>query len=29
VARTVFRLYGDIFRDLPHHSTASRERVAA
>ena len=30
VARTVFRLYGDIFRDLPHHSTgtASRERVA-
>jgi pyrroloquinoline quinone (PQQ) biosynthesis protein C len=29
VARTVFRLYGDIFRDLPHHSAASRERVAA
>jgi acyl-CoA synthetase (AMP-forming)/AMP-acid ligase II/pyrroloquinoline quinone (PQQ) biosynthesis protein C len=29
VARTVFRLYGDIFRDLPQRSTASRERVAA
>ena len=29
VARTVFRLYGDIFRDLPLHCMASRQRVAA
>jgi len=28
-ARMVFRLYGDVFRDLPHHSPATRERVAA
>jgi hypothetical protein len=29
VARTVYRLYGEIFRDLPQRSTASRERAAA
>jgi acyl-CoA synthetase (AMP-forming)/AMP-acid ligase II len=29
VARTVFRLYGDIFRDLPGHGSTAREREAA
>jgi acyl-CoA synthetase (AMP-forming)/AMP-acid ligase II len=29
VARTVFRLYGDVFRELPPHGQAAREREAA
>ena len=29
VARNVYRLYGDIFRELPHHSPAARQKVAA
>lgn len=29
VARTVFRLYGDIFRDLPGRGSTAREREAA
>ena len=29
VARTVYRLYGDLFRELPHHGAAARKRAAA
>jgi hypothetical protein len=29
VARTVFRLYGDVFRDLPSNGSTAREREAA
>ena len=29
VARTVFRLYGDMFRDLPRHGRATLERASA
>jgi pyrroloquinoline quinone (PQQ) biosynthesis protein C len=29
VARNVYRLYGELFRDLPHHRPAARERVTA
>ena len=29
VARTVFRLYGDVFRDLPGNGSTAREREAA